>query len=721
MVKELLALLILVITSAELVKVTIDGTVSLSWEYSSASSDSASFTITCAVSNWCAIGFGSSMFGTDMIEVSAADKEINDLYSSEHAPPPTDTSLGGKYSLENPKVTVSGSSVEATFTRKFNTGDKYDAVITPDSAFSLVFAYLDDGSDFGYHESGFGTGTLHFYSTQALSGFGDVSTGSDYDSDYTKHGKAMSSIWMALVPVGIIAARYFKGFQAWFYIHFLLMSVSTGVTVFSVSAIYKHNKSAYKDFDTDMRYHSRMGLTIGSIVLVQGLLGVLIRWFARKKETLGVLATLRWLHWISGWALFIVALIEIKYGWDMKDDDKLDFIYPLYGVLAGIFLVFELANRFGYRYFLSKRNLETFTYSQVLQEVSQGKEWGFFNDLVIDVRPFASSHPGGQVMFKHTFGQDYGKFIYGSSSWNTAPHIHSVNAHSLIAQLAVGRVTGPTVFSDDKPLLPMRLVAKGQFNHSTWKLTFRSEQVKVLGDLAGVDWIGKHFLVTYKGVSRYYSFVHCLGKDYATWHTEARRRGAEVLPLTPPIQISEGDQQAVENGSGLLTLVVKRYPNGKLTPYLTGAPIDSYIHIQGPFGPGLELNDTTSGDIVGFAGGTGLLPFLDLAHLLWKQTLGETTKLRDIRFFLHVSFSNKGESFALDLLRSLEAASPQKFKLIVNFTDAQNNAINEVLLSSLIHLNTLTKVAVCGPSGYNRFVEGLVEKAGVSRNKVVVL
>jgi cytochrome b involved in lipid metabolism len=660
------------------------------------------------------------MSDTDMILVSAADKAAYDLYSSEKSRPPDDTDIGGEDNLEQVNVTISGSQVSANFTRKFNTGDKYDAIITPDSAFSIVFAYLDSGSGFDYHSSGFGSATLSFYSTQAQSGIGDLSTGADYGDDYSDHGKAMSSVWMCLVPVGIIAARYFKGFQLWFYVHFVLMSASVAVTAFSVSAIYKHNKAVYDNFDTDQRYHSRMGLVIGSLVFIQGLLGVLIRWFSKKKETLGTLPAMRWLHWLVGWSMTIVALIEVKYGWDLKDDDKLDFIYPLYGVLAAIFLIFEVLNRFGYKPWMNRRSFTSYTYHEVASEVAQGKHLAFFNDLVLDVKSFASSHPGGEVMMRATLGEDLGKYIYASSSWNSPPHIHSVSAHSLIAQLAIGKVKGPTVFSDNRPLVDWRLVAKGKLNRLTWRLTLKSKEVSVLNEVSGVEWIGKHLLLTYRGVSKYYSFVHCLN-SFATWHSQARNRGADLLPLSTAIQVSEGQEVEVERGEGLLTLVVKEYPLGRLTPLLTGAPVDTHVHISGPFGPGLALTESFKGAFVGLAAGTGLLPFLDLAYLLWRRSVGETTLLPDIRLTLHVSFSSKEDSFSLDLLRALEVANPQQFRLVVNFSDSAANPLTDNSLASLLNVQEVARVAVCGPSRYNRWAEEMLERIGVSRSKVLVL
>lgn len=651
--------------------------------------------------------------------VSYPDKTVSDQYSTKHSAPPDDTKLGGKDNLQYANVTVSGGTVTASFVRLFDTGDKYDAILIPNSSFTLCFAYRDSGSDYDYHSGGYGSGTLNFFSTQALSTFGDVSTGVDYGDDYSDHGKAMSIVWMCLAPLGLIAARYFKSFQLWFYVHMLLMGTSTFVTVYSVSAIYKHNKGIYDDFDTDQRYHSRMGLMIGSVVLLQGFNGMLIRWFARKKETLIALSTLRLLHKLAGWTLTIIALIEIKYGWDMKDDDKLDFIYPLYAVIIVIFMVFEAANRFGYK-LLHRRALPNYTYREVLDQVEQGKQWAFFNGLVIDVNSFASSHPGGLVVLQHTLGQDLGKYIYGSSSWFSPPHIHTVEAHSLIAQLAIGRATGPNVFSEGKPQMKWRLVAKAHLNNETWRLTFKSE-TEVLSNLPGVEWVGKHLLVTFNGCSRYYSFVNCIGKEYSAWHSEARRRGAEVLPIAIPFQVSEDDQKAVEEGSGLLSLVVKRYAAGRLSPFLTAAPLGASIQISGPFGPGLDLSESFTGDYVGFAGGTGLLPFLDLAHLLWKRVCGETSKLSGLRFILHVSFSSKGNSFCLDLLKALEAASPQTFRLHTNFTDVSSSPLNEKTVSTLFDAGSVSKVAICGPSSYNRVVEDLLEKAGVNKAKVLVL
>jgi len=58
-------------------------------------------------------------------------------------------------------------------------------------------------------------------------------------------------------------------------------------------------------------------------------------------------------------------------------------------------------------------------------------------------------------------------------------------------------------------------------------------------------------------------------------------------------------------------------------------------------GPGLMLTPTTSGRCIGFGGGTGIIPFLDLVEILYWRKLkperyGDT--LKDLQLTLWVGF-----------------------------------------------------------------------------------
>jgi len=73
-----------------------------------------------------------------------------------------------------------------------------------------------------------------------------------------------------------------------------------------------------------------------------------------------------------------------------------------------------------------------------------------------------------------------------------------------------------------------------------------------------------------------------------------------------------------------LPLIIKRYANGALTNKLfmqTNTP----LNIEGPKGRGLCLASIHPGSIAIIAGGTGLLPFLDIIDLIFKAVSKHST------------------------------------------------------------------------------------------------
>jgi len=79
--------------------------------------------------------------------------------------------------------------------------------------------------------------------------------------------------------------------------------------------------------------------------------------------------------------------------------------------------------------------------------------------------------------------------------------------------------------------------------------------------------------------------------------------------------------QVVFSHDGAISLYIKVYEAGKMTPHLAELPIGTEMYLEGPMGLGLGLTDYTEGNYVIFAAGTGILPFLDLIYFLYKKEM----------------------------------------------------------------------------------------------------
>lgn len=65
-------------------------------------------------------------------------------------------------------------------------------------------------------------------------------------------------------------------------------------------------------------------------------------------------------------------------------------------------------------------------------------------DLVLDIRAFMNSHPGGKFALKHNIGRDISKFFHGGHSLeninDVQTHVHSVVAKKIANKLAIARI-----------------------------------------------------------------------------------------------------------------------------------------------------------------------------------------------------------------------------------------------------------------------------------------
>lgn len=706
-------------------------------------------TTQCDIKGWCGFGFGTDMYGTDVIVVGYDTEAFAwDRYAQTEDTPPFDTDLGGTDDITvSPKQLVNGTytngTTEVYVRRKLDTGDKYDFVITENKQTDYIWAY-NPTTAFVQHST-YGTGSLNLASTQANLTLASTGSSSGYSDDFDYHGDVMSIVWMGFIPAAIMAARYFKWTWLWFWVHIALGIATIVVTVTSGSLTFDDNESDYATKVNKKLFHSRLGFSVISLVIGQGALGMLIRVISKTAITPYKMAVMRDVHFFTGWMLMIVAFIEIYYGWDMYDDTKLDIVYFFYAFIAALFAILELWRRFWYLVpcpLGCRRSKVVKNHQDVLKEVTENhKRYAFCDELILDVGRFADSHPGGKTFITETYGEDLGKYINGCSSYGKGcnPYYHTQGARLILERLSIGVVAYPDDMLRGHGIAPSyaqmtwRLVGKIDLGGTTRLLTYASDEFSVAKP-KGIRWLGKHFRVTkphtWQPVHRYYSIVYCMGMNtLQTWRTQIQVAGLETEVVTSTMEVLVDYAEPVANETRFINMVVKAYrPHGKVSRYMTDMTIGESVSLKGPLGPGLALTEESSGCHVGFAGGTGLVTFLDLVHLIWQHEMSiETTTLpQDFSLLLYVSFSTLDDTFALDLLRATQALCNRNrsrrfiLHLFIVETTAQGKMTPEIL-ASYINAADIAKAWACGPSPFNRWACEMLLEIGVDRSRIKVL
>lgn len=84
---------------------------------------------------------------------------------------------------------------------------------------------------------------------------------------------------------------------------------------------------------------------------------------------------------------------------------------------------------------------------------------------------------------------------------------------------------------------------------------------------------------------------------------------------------------------------------------------DEVFYIKGPMGKGLMLNSDSCGNYIAFAGGTGVLVFLDLVTRIAMNNMGmlprEQQLADDFVFHFYASFHSEDYNIGVNLCRKV--------------------------------------------------------------------
>ncbi|OMJ80376.1 hypothetical protein SteCoe_19369 [Stentor coeruleus] len=708
--------LILISSSTETITQNINSVMTMSWTIED--STWIQIRLQCKIKlGYCSIGLSSTMTNCDMFAAITDGKfvTLTDYWATSHDTPKSDKIEGGNEDLVyNYGGVDSLGYIDITFKRKLSTGDSFDQVINPDIRGDICWGYRNNRAGWTEHSDYGSAGFV--WATTSANAFFKASNGSKED-----HGIAMSVAWGALAVVGIFVCRYFKYTAWWFYIHMSFLLTASLITIISSSQLYKDDAYSVENIEDDTNVHSRLGMLMSSLVIGECVFGFLTSYFKIFTENVQVMTLITRAHKIVGYTLLICGLINCWKGWVLYGDNTgkslMIFCFALTGAIFMLFEAYQIFVRNGRRNPLALKisctenevpgKYKKMSHMKAIALVRKGKKLMFYDDLVIDVGHFYLSHPGGSFMISKCYGEDVGKYMVGCSSYggNLLPYTHSLKAFSYLSNLAIGRIKYPKNYIipiTEKPqnLMIFQLVFEKPLNDHTFLAYFKSDDFKMANSCSNLLWIGKHFMVCYKTkfheiIRRYYSSIFV---DINKWAYE--------LGILDNFQKTE---------DGLVKIIFKVYPGGKMTNYLNNLNAGDKIIFKGPLGPGLQLK-SLEGNYLAFAGGTGLVPFLDLVYIAWKNLPDGN----DFFLTLFVSFKTRKDGFALNILEEMQEVGGKWLKVYI-ITDESKD---KEFLSDII-VETMKKEVsgawICGPSGYNRYYTDFLVKNGLEKRKIIVM
>jgi hypothetical protein len=189
---------------------------------------------------------------------------VSDYWMPDYGPPRLDTHVGGNEDYIMESGSYADSSLSAVFTRKLRTSDTNDWVFQEGVEFDYCWAWHHSDDTFIRLHKRDGAGTLTLGATLETSAITESEIKNQ--DEFESHGVLMAVVWIATAHAGILVARYGKAVYGWYWIHLLLSLFTIGATYFSVVETYELNEGYFDLMRDDQRYHSRLGVTLCSIL-----------------------------------------------------------------------------------------------------------------------------------------------------------------------------------------------------------------------------------------------------------------------------------------------------------------------------------------------------------------------------------------------------------------------------------------------------------------------
>ena len=277
--------------------------------------------------------------------------------------------------------------------------------------------------------------------------------------------------------------------------------------------------------------------------------------------------------------------------------------------------------------------------------------------------------------------------------------------------------------------------------------------MKVRSHVKGVSWIGRHF-----SISRFENKENTKTRLYTTVLSFTEENiifrnsiidffDAKVNNLDEP-RILVPQQFCIA-----IPFVIKKYDgDNTLSSFIFNSKNQNF-NIIGPFGTGLEIKESSNGTFVIFAGGTGILPFVDLFDYLLKKsiyavlakkykkseadktnpfmenyeaTLGENFKVK-----LFWAVNDENEFNYLNFLKKLfeinEKNGLNNFDLTVRIKSKLDGVkttqefFDEEFLKKNLNVNEIARIFVCGNPNMNSSIpEGCI-KIGIRKGIIQLI
>ncbi len=381
----------------------------------------------------------------------------------------------------------------------------------------------------------------------------------------------------------------------------------------------------------------------------------------------------------------------------------------------------------------------------------------YFKNYVVDLSNFI--HPGGHWMLKHVWNKEVSRYIYGVGVLEAEPT--TIWKHSSIALNVIKKNIVGTIFSQgntDEWILRENGSHHAAYSRSqTWELAhkeniegdsyyfdFKSSEFGIYAQPKGVEYFGKHYILSDENKGRIYSSCLSLSPEISAYRAsllDAFSSKTSNIRSELPTKISR------------LRFLVKCLSNkGALTRTLLDSELGEEFLIDGPFGNGLELKATTSGRIALFIAGTGIAPFVELLDFLLRKKIYSSLKasgastsivqpvqdydnlLQTAQFEMYGAFKSVSEIVGVEWINKLaQLSAGTKSGLthcvlrltegsLINYTSIiQTNSRFDKEFCSTNNIYECSKAYICGGPAFTTGTYNMLLAGGMDKDKLIIV
>lgn len=291
------------------------------------------------------------------------------------------------------------------------------------------------------------------------------------------------------------------------------------------------------------------------------------------------------------------------------------------------------------------------------------------------------------------------------------------------------------------------------FTSNISKFDFSTEQLKVKNHVKGVAWIGRHF-----SISRFENKDNTKTRLYTTVlsFTEENINFRNSIIDFFDAKVNNLDEPRIfvpQQFSNVVPFIIKKYDGDNTLSSFIFKSKDQNFNIVGPFGTGLEIKESSNGTFVIFAGGTGILPFVDLFDYLLKKSIYavlvkkykksdadktnpfmenyENTFGQNFKVKLFWAVNDENEFNYLIFLKKLleinERNGLNNFDLTVRIKSKLEGVkttqefFDEEFLKKNLNVNEIARIFVCGNPNMNCSIPEGCRKIGVRKELIQMI